>query len=59
MCCMICVEWELGRLTASEARRNAVEYIWIENDDREKQDHLFDLLERIETKLGEECDEQQ
>ncbi len=46
MCCFICTEYELGKLTIKEAMVNIGEAL-ISNDDEDDRDHLFDLSNRI------------
>lgn len=46
MCCFICTEYELGKLTESEAFRALGEVLQTETDE-ETRDHLFGLSEQI------------
>lgn len=59
--CVICVEWQAGKLTSKEAFRNLGEII-NSTDDEETKFHLFGLSEKIldkevgETAADEELD---
>lgn len=44
--CLVCVEWQAGKLTAKEAYRNIGEMVNAE-DDEEKREHLFELSNRL------------
>lgn len=49
MCCLICVEWQSGKLTSKEAFRNLGESLQAanENDEYEKVEHLLELSNKI------------
>lgn len=44
--CVVCKDWELGKLTAKEAFRNLGELI-NSTEDREERRHLFDLSNQL------------
>jgi len=46
MCCLICTDWEKGKLTNSEALRNLGEFTNL-SDDIEEVVHYLELEERI------------
>ena len=45
--CIICKEWELGKLTSKEALRNLGEMILSSNDNKENPDHYYEISEKI------------
>ena len=59
--CVICTEWQMGKLTSKEAMRNLGE-ILVNAEDEQIREHLFDLSNKIidsefpETLVNEELD---
>lgn len=52
--CLICVEWQSGKLTSKEAFKNIGELIMDEDKPQEERNHLFDLSDKIlEKDLGQ------
>lgn len=47
--CLICVEWQAGKLTAKDAMRNLGESLAVatDNDDHSKVEHLIELSDRL------------
>lgn len=45
--CKICLEWELGKLTNQEARRNLGEMINVGADSEEESLHYWELMEKL------------
>lgn len=46
MCCMICLDWEKGKLTNSEALRNLGEFVHL-SEDLGELEHYLELEERL------------
>jgi hypothetical protein len=44
--CVICIEWEKGKLTTKEAYRNMGEVLST-TEDEEQKNHLFELSEKL------------
>jgi hypothetical protein len=44
--CIVCRDWQLGRLTSKEALRNLGEMIFA-SEDKEEQAHLWEISEKI------------
>lgn len=45
--CIICKEWELGKLNNKEALRNLGELIQSNNDNNQDNQHYFEVVEKI------------
>lgn len=47
MCCVVCREWELGKLTSKEALKNLGEMIQVEGTSKKESKHYYDAVEKI------------
>lgn len=45
--CIVCLEWEKGKLTSTEALRNLGEMIESTDKEEEKRAHYFEVVEKI------------
>lgn len=45
--CIICKDWELGKLTSKEAFKNLGEMMEAAKNDAEESKHLFEVYEKI------------
>lgn len=47
MCCLICTEWQLGKLTNEEAMRNLMESYKENDQNSEENIHYLEALEKV------------
>jgi hypothetical protein len=54
MCCIVCSDWEKGKLTLDEAWRNLGEIAWDEFNSEEERIHYLEVAEMLAEKKNEE-----
>jgi len=52
--CIICKDWEKGKLTLDEAWRNLSEIAWDEFNSEEERTHYLEVAEMLAEKKNEE-----
>lgn len=46
--CLVCIQWELGKLTNEEARRNVGEFINVGTETKEELEHYLELVRKLQ-----------
>lgn len=54
--CIVCLEWQKGKLTTTEAWRNLSEIMDADAEHGEDMAHYWDVAEKLAEKLVEESD---
>lgn len=52
--CIVCKDWELGKLTSKEALRNLGEFISLSDENIEELNHYYMVVEKITDELTNE-----